>query len=893
MVMPAHTWKPTLGCLASLPYITALVPNNAPFAPQLLETLLEEYNVGHVVQGIKGRSKLSRDVREREGTVIEAATKAVSKHYRRTSITVHPDRYGDTYQVEFDALKDAYEVLGDAISRRSYIDALMRVLETLGRDTPLLRDAHKSWVRDNRAASQAELSQKAPTKVRHMFLEGGLTSQSPRSAGIIATNLKSRVVHLMLNSLKPHDEFQKCCKGIFVVGADGGGHKEVKLLELRDNRLEQAFKKGEAGSDTLRLEITLPDHGLWTVSWYALLEIDGYSSTTEQSYPKEVDMTHPEVRRLQGQKPGLVGLAREQTGHLRSLINQQLSHQTSNREEQERRYWDLHRVISMARTTQQRLSVTLQLLGESEKSCLVLAPLHQVLSEAITEKTKLDDYISANQKKDSLKSFKQSIATMIEQGEATDWMLTVDKEELVNHGGEPNRLYQLLVEGKKANSLLLDSSALGNAAGRTDLFSKKQCEALVSRRDDVEAQMVIETERMVKEAEQQEAAEKARLEMEKRGRLMARGTHVKLHGLKSKPELNGALGVYMGLGQGDRYVVRLYGAGDKEVSLLSTNFEKFDESLFVAFEEPVVSKTAPHHSPSCWICAKCSFQHEGPLLDAMSQCDMCDTPRGPQPVSFAATASVTPTPSVPESTQRRGVPPPTPVSKGKEVKDGPRECILRTVWIRKADVALFIGHGGGHVREMVVASGAKKIYADKNATTPDGMCPIRITGNSDVVQKAAAMVEKFRQDASAKKTTSFASKQPNGPTALTTNTKANLTPSNGPNLPITVMNGPTPLTTTTIMEKARLTPSTTAYRTAASSMTTAPQSSVGVPTIQNRLLDFLHQHKSCLKCTPDEFHKWLLSEDISSLTELAEAVGEGNDEYVRTDMQDHGLKVSL
>jgi hypothetical protein len=932
MVQQGYSWKPTIGCIVSLPYVAALVPNGAPFSSQLLETLLDEYNTIRVVQGIKDESKLSRDVREKEEGAIAAATKAVSRHYRRTSVTVHPDRFGDTYQVEFDALKDAYEVLGDPLMRCSYVEALLGVMEKLGRDTPLIRDAHESWVRDNHATAQANLSQKAPTATRHMYLEGGLRSNIPRSVIIMKSNLKTRLVHLALNTMRPHQEFRNFCTAIVILAAEGGGDEYITLGELRGQQLEKAFILGD-DSETLKVGVTLPDHGIWAVRWYASLEIDGVPRLTERSYSREIDMTDPEVRQLQAQKPALQRLARKQTGQLKSLINQLLAHQSSssNREEIESRYWNLHQVISQARTTQQRLLAALHALRENEESCVEIPPLAAILGQAIIEKTKLDDIIAANQKKDTLKGFKQSIAAMIESGEAAEWMLSVDENELVNHGGEPNRLYQLLVEGKKANSILLDATALGNAAGRTDLFSKKQCEALVNRRNEVHELMVIETERMVKEAAEQEAAEKARREMERRGQLMARGTVVKLHGLKSKPELNGSIGVYMGLGQGDRYVVRLYGVG-KEVSLLATNFEKIDESSFKAFEEPVVSEcdsTAqpvkmdqiPYQSPSCWACAKCSFQHDGPLA-ATTQCDMCDTPRGPLTGSFAAARSMTPTPSVPGPSQRREVPASAPKSKAKATKT--------IVWIRKKDVSVFIGPKGKHVREMLATSGARKISADQTAASRDGMCPIHIEGNPGSVQKAVAMVEKFSQDASVKKTTSLPSKLPNAPTPVPTTNKLNLTPSATTNMivapttksnlrpsattntiPATTTNkrNLTPSATTntspaTTTNKSHLTPSATTNATAAqatkshlrpsvetTNTTTAPRSSPGEYTAHNRLLVFLHEHQSCLKCTPDSFHKWLQSEDISSLVELAEAVSD--DDFVRSEMQEHGLKVSL
>jgi hypothetical protein len=668
MKQKASSWKPTEACFASLPYVLALAPNSVAFAPQLLETLFEEYAIRRVLDGIKNEAALSRAVREREQVAIETATKAVSQHYRKTSIKVHPDRYGNQFQVECDALKETYLVLGSPDSRHSYIDAMMALMETLGLNTSLLPDAHKMWSRAHHVEQEANLSHRTPVvrETRHFYLEGGLRTQTPQSITIRSANITSRVVHLGLRMLQPHHEFRNCCTAICIVAAEGGGVEGRKVLELRGNRLKKAFPSDEA-NDMIEVEVTLPHHDIWAVHWYACLKIEGnwFSQETKKSSSRQIDMTHPEVRRLRAQKPALLGLARTQTAQLRSLIHQLLTQQSSNRHEIENRYWELHRVISLARTTQQRLLTALRVLGQNEESCSELAPLGAMLGQAILEKSNLDDVITAHQKKDSLKGFKQSIAAMIERGEAAEWMLAVNNEELVNHGGEPNRLYQLLVEGKKTNSILLDATALGNAAGRSDLFSTKQCEVLAIRRDEVAAQMIAETDRLVKEAEEQEAAEKARREMEKRGQLMARGTVVKLHDLKSKPDLNRSLGVYMGLGQGDRYIVRLYG-DDKEVSLLATNFEKYDGSNEFPFEapaskEPIVSinnpirntttqpikvtnfekydksNESPFEAPApkepivsinnpirntttqpvkvneIWVCTKCSLQHEGPL----------------------------------------------------------------------------------------------------------------------------------------------------------------------------------------------------------------------------------------------------------------------------------------
>lgn len=100
----------------------------------------------------------------------------------------------------------------------------------------------------------------------------------------------------------------------------------------------------------------------------------------------------------------------------------------------------------------------------------------------------------AGQRKNALKSFKQSVAAVIEAGELAEWIENIQDSELNNYGGEAGRLFQLLVEGKKANLLLVDSAALTKGAARSDLFSKKQCKTLQDRAIEVESQILAETE---------------------------------------------------------------------------------------------------------------------------------------------------------------------------------------------------------------------------------------------------------------------------------------------------------------------------------------------------------------------------------------------------------------
>ena len=79
-----------------------------------------------------------------------------------------------------------------------------------------------------------------------------------------------------------------------------------------------------------------------------------------------------------------------------------------------------------------------------------LAALKEALQLAGPAKEHLEAQFATSAKKDALKSFKRFVAGLLEGGEAAAWLRTVEEDDLKLQGGEPNRLYQLLVEGKGA-----------------------------------------------------------------------------------------------------------------------------------------------------------------------------------------------------------------------------------------------------------------------------------------------------------------------------------------------------------------------------------------------------------------------------------------------------------
>ena len=57
---------------------------------------------------------------------------------------------------------------------------------------------------------------------------------------------------------------------------------------------------------------------------------------------------------------------------------------------------------------------------------------------------------------------------------------------------------------------------------------------------------------------------------------------------------------------------------------------------------------------------------------------------------------------------------------------------------------------------------------------------------------------------------------------------------------------------------------------------------------QNAMIDFLHQHRNCLTCTPAEFSDWLSTVGVETLDDLAEALED--EDFAKEEMKPNGLK---
>ena len=637
----------TMEYLKALPYVASLClqdsvknKDSAKLTDEsvLLEVaLLEEYQVCRVVRGIRAsRGKLPLPLREWHQTNVASASKSVARNYRRASLAVHPDRHGDKYKTQYENLQEAYNVLQDPDSRHDYLHAMLSAVSSTPDTTTTpakITEMHENWKLDdgqqqveNRILERPRYSNRrglhkiermVPTKTTTTTTttttlklaamdDGGLLTRRPTSIGVESVATSSRQAILSLRMLRPSLEFRSCCTAILIYtdtssssqpeepGSDDGRNhnsqpRQVLLKRLKGNKLEKAFEKGMSW-ETLRVTVNLPGAGIWNLYWKASLKLtDGKVLDTTESSPTTIDLTDPALKRSQSEKPVLMGLAVQQAGELRATTHR-LQKSGCRSETSEGQYGDFHRLIGKAQTLASRVQKTLHSLDQDQAACRPLQSLLAALKEARLETTKMTATLHAAEKKDSLKSFQQRIAAMMERGEAAEWIATASKEDVVASGA-PNRLYQLLVEGKKTHSNHVDVETLENAIQRTDLFSTKQCAALAKRRDEIKA--AAETVRLVP-GPVHRSFEEAPLNNPSQG--LESGTLVKIHSFKDKPELNGVFGTYIGPAERDgRFLVRPMGS-PLVVSLSPANFEK---------TEVVDSTKETTHG--MWTCTACNL----------------------------------------------------------------------------------------------------------------------------------------------------------------------------------------------------------------------------------------------------------------------------------------------
>mmetsp|Transcript_18234 Transcript_18234/g.44050 ORF Transcript_18234/g.44050 Transcript_18234/m.44050 type:complete len:506 (+) Transcript_18234:1627-3144(+) len=219
-----------------------------------------------------------------------------------------------------------------------------------------------------------------------------------------------------------------------------------------------------------------------------------------------------------------------------------------------------------------------------------LADLRQVLDTAAPFEERVMDALDSKERREAKKNFKESVYKILESGDGESWIENMTKVDLADDG---NRLYQLLIEGKKAYCIdLVDASTLSMAASRTDLFSAKQISSLAQRADAVEQKAIAEARRLSETIAEEEKKAKNREELEKYSSMFERGSIVQIQGLKSQANLNGRLCTYMGIHIGTngdlRHSVRL--DEGRDIALRACNIKYFQSGNMVGNPSQATNK---------------------------------------------------------------------------------------------------------------------------------------------------------------------------------------------------------------------------------------------------------------------------------------------------------------
>jgi hypothetical protein len=629
----------------------------------------------------------------------QATTKALDKHYRVTSLKIHPDRVGEESREAFEKLKVARDCLRQEDKRLLYLEQMLQIVQTFGES--FAASSHDQWVRKHLpdvempeasagrnagpGASPARRASSGPTTGAPgapLQLMGGITNDIPKKPTYMIQNLKSRRVQISMPVLK-HDthHFYEYCHAVKLFARNSNDDEEFVLAHIKKTQLLQQYQ----GSPDVVVDVQFPHNTIYEIRWRAVLNMHEELVQTPMSTECELDLTTEEQRMLHYNILAADELCKRRAGEIQHFVQNKLRHSDLD---VVKRNQLMHQVIASGRSALSRLLYMLKEDGRSERSCTGIEPLREALELAAPYKKTLEAQLEAHSKRDGLKEFKVSpgrsiragegknltislssytfvtflvqaqVADLLERGEAASWLEFATIESMKEMGGEPNRLYQLLVEGKgaKYNVLELDAATLKIAASRTDIFTSKQCQALESRKQEVEEKNSAEAARALEEAKKeremhakamQAKAAKERDERQRESLLaslratsppagpesdLQTGLRVKIQGLTSTvgAQLNGTTGT-VELKQGDRYIVRCHKDG---------RLRSFPSKRLVEEGHGVSNATLNGDAGNeSWACGLCTFLHEGSLAKATS-CDICQAPRD---VSRPGAAPTSPT----------------------------------------------------------------------------------------------------------------------------------------------------------------------------------------------------------------------------------------------------------
>ena len=482
------------------------------------------------------------------------ADKAIGRQFRNASASCHPDKFDGKFAAKFTVLAAAYEFLKDYKMRQSYFRHMLQHAFVKHDYEETIQLSHDQWLKEHshstisgqeqirfqEAIQQVQQRTQQPMRVRKIYkdqpltIQGGLSSTKPRLLGVGEIHRETRMVQMTWQPLHPIDVFRSYCVNVVIL------IDEENAVVIRNDELGDLYSEH---MQEYAKEIHFPSWGVFHVSWFAELIIDGREMNTERSDSVEITVFPSVYERAIEERPALLKMAREMADRLHKELQQfhkQIKIFRTDRIELQKRHETWHRALGGAQSLIHKLENTLKDLDQDPKdhpgSCPQLRVLKQVVKDAAVVHPALVNAMKFFDKKKTRKSFAQAFVVKLAKGDAGTWLVHVSKGELTKMGGDANRLYQLLIE-TKVDSSFLDSTTLQIASSRSDLFSRKQRKILLELSDKLEAQKRSDLDVLITEPLNQEVAKKEsrqnQNEVKKNPKCPHRATNPEIIGLES------------------------------------------------------------------------------------------------------------------------------------------------------------------------------------------------------------------------------------------------------------------------------------------------------------------------------------------------------------------------
>ena len=729
-----------------LPYIQLFQISDAD-SPIVTALINEQYLLGietelktRIAKPDSEQKILIKNAEEKLSRCSEAAAALIQKHYRRQSVKIHPDRKGESYRKAFEDFTDARNVLRDDTLRRLYLREMLSVAKTFGKG--YMESSHDAWNNKNRPdiaeRDGAGFHDDQQKQGKTMRLQGGLHEQMPRGPMLQHQGEK---VTVSVHVLRPPHEFYSRVKSITVVFRSNDDDSHILNLGRLEIVKEIKYdRRGDMYGNLIKVgEVENLSAGEWEVSWSAVLDSAGvdptnpYNATQDEIKSMQSSVAHFSVKDKDYELKVQQFLKAEAScriciGELQIALNK-LRNLTGA--EPIRRYGLHHEVVVRAGKKVRALKWS---MNATEKTSSVYDTLNSMLVSVREELSLLEDsmdkFKKKKDKKNMLRNFKARIADVLESADPASWMDSVTEEQLQNEGGDANRLYQLLIEGKGQFQLMIDSDMLWGASLRQDLFSSKQCtelemrteDAVTQEAEDEEEARIAEEKRQVEEEAKEELLCKA--ELERKWSLV--GNTVTVNGLTSSKgrSLNGKTASVVDYSKGkDRFEVRFTDTEDKAY-LKEDHMKIYFYGQLPQVSTQEGSKAVRRVGTSePWACTHCTFLNEGDH----ENCAMCTKVKLSRPEAAAQ----------PEETQE-DVENEASVSVSK---DDEGNELSETLWVTSSFSKKLTGKKGRKKKDLMAKSGAK-IDIDTNCVSR-GRFPVHFVGSEIAVRDGISLVKEI------------------------------------------------------------------------------------------------------------------------------------------------------